>query len=72
VNADLERFVTSVEEFDARAPFYEGHITAEQLEESALALRSRLAEIDPTSLREEDGFWDTLIFDVGLGDYSDA
>lgn len=70
-NADLESFVRSIEEFADRAPFYEGTITAEQLEQSALALRSRLAEIDATSVSAEGGFWDSLVFDVGLGDYSD-
>jgi len=70
-NADLQSFVSSIEEFDERVPFYEAPLTAEQLEQSALALRSRLAEIDATSVSAEGGFWDSLVFDVGLGDYSD-
>jgi len=38
---------------------------------SALDLAARLTDIDPTSLRDEHGFWAGLVFDVGLGDYSD-
>jgi hypothetical protein len=70
VNADMEKFVASVEEFDARVPFYTGEFTNEKVEESAAALTTRLIEIDPTALSEEPGFWQGLTFDVALGDYS--
>ena len=70
VNADVEKFVASAEEFDARVPFYTGEFTNEKVEESAAALTSRLTEIDPTAFREDPGFWQGLTFDVALGDYS--
>lgn len=70
-NADIDKFISSIEEFDDRAPFYSGSLTTDQLEDSAMALRSTLAEIDPTSVSDEGGFWDSLVFDVGLGDYSE-
>jgi hypothetical protein len=70
-NADLEKFVSSIQEFDDRSPFYTGTMTEQQLERSALDLAARLTDIDPTSLRDEHCFWAGLVFDVGLGDYSD-
>ncbi|WP_405537717.1 hypothetical protein OG787_33580 [Streptomyces sp. NBC_00075] len=39
------------------------------MEKIAESLRRALAEIDPSTLREDPGFWHSLLFDVAIGDY---
>ena len=40
-------------------------------EDIAGSLRQSLAEIDPSTLRDDPGFWHSLLFDVAIGDYGD-
>jgi hypothetical protein len=43
----------------------------EEWTEIAESLERTIAEIDPSALREDPGFWHSLLFDVSSGDYVD-
>lgn len=57
-----------VERKTSEAPF---DAEPEDWEDIAESLRRSLAEIDPSTLRDDPGFWHSLLFDVAIGDYSD-
>jgi len=64
----------SPRQFGASATLFE-EATAEssldEAEEIAARLRVELDAIDPTALRDETGFWQSLLMDVAIGDYAE-
>ncbi|KJK41943.1 hypothetical protein UK23_39650 [Lentzea aerocolonigenes] len=67
VNASVTTFARSLDAFTSSCPF--GSREDEEHDTVAAAFRDRLREIDPTSLREDPGFWHQLLFDISIGDW---
>lgn len=59
------------EKYDDSYPFYGPNSAIDVREAAAAGLRAALMSIDSTSTRVDPGFWNTIIFDVGIGDYAD-
>ena len=66
VNASPREFGTSVTVFEEAAT----GSSQDEAEEIAARLRVELSAIDPTALRDETGFWQSLLMDVAIGDYA--
>lgn len=67
VNASARQFsacVTALEEATAGS-------TVDEAEEIAARLRIEIDAIDTTALRDETGFWQSLLMDIAIGDYAD-
>jgi hypothetical protein len=71
VNSSVRAFAQSLAVFADGYPFYPPDNDAEQQEQAAERLRRTLLNIDATALREDPGFWNTILFDVANGDYTD-
>lgn len=71
INASVMTFARSLDVFAQSCPFGSRGCEREEHEQAADAFRDRLHEIDPTSLREDPGFWHTLLFDIAIGDYGE-
>lgn len=71
VNATLRQFAESLELFEDSYPFYPANSPLEVREAAVSRLRAGLVAIDQTSVEEDPGFWNTILFDVGIGDYAD-
>ncbi|WP_224277942.1 SUKH-4 family immunity protein [Streptomyces sp. LS1784] len=59
----------SVFEFEVARSTVEDDL--ETLEELADLLGRSFGEIDPSALRDDPGFWRSILFDVAIGDYVD-
>lgn len=66
VNASAQQFGTSVTTFEEAT----AGSTMDEAEEISARLAVELAEIDPTALRDENGFWQSLLNDVLIGVYA--
>lgn len=71
VNTSPSAFLSCLEEFAARFPYGDEETELEEREEMASRLAEALTEIDGTALREDLGFWHTVLGDVAIGDYVD-
>jgi hypothetical protein len=69
VNADLDRFDESVAAVRVLFPFYSDDSEADEWEAAAEQLRATLLGIDTTA-GEHNGFWETFLDDVAMGDYA--
>jgi len=67
VNASPRQFGASVTLFEEAT----AESSLDEAEEIAARLRTELSAIDPTALRAETGFWQSLLMDVAIGDYAD-
>jgi hypothetical protein len=71
VNAAPDTFAASLEEFTSRFPYGDQETDLPEREALAQALGRALVEIDGTALREDPGYWHTILGDVAIGDYVD-
>lgn len=69
VSASVQSFAECLEVFERRTSETAADADSDELEKIAESLRRALAEIDPSTLREDPGFWHSLLFDVAIGDY---
>lgn len=69
VNSNLDLFVSCVSATIARFPFYGEGEAGEEAERVADELSDILLGIDP-EVSSMNGFWQTFIDDVAIGDYS--
>lgn len=70
VNSNLILFSSCVEAVFSRFPFYSYETVEELGERVAESLREELSRID-SSVGEHNGFWETFLDDVAIGDYAD-
>lgn len=68
VNSGLSRFNEAVRLVSSMFPFY-GKDDLDLFDGAAVAIRFALEGVDPECTRR-DGFWDTFIWDVAIGDYA--
>jgi SUKH-4 immunity protein len=69
VNSSPQRFaqcLTAFREWTSRVPCDADPVEFEEISKS---LGGAIAQIDPTALCEDPGFWGSLLFDVANGDY---
>lgn len=71
VNRSLRQFIQSLDLFEDSYLFYGANSAIDVREAAVSQLRAALTTVDPTSTRDEPGFWNTVLFDVGVGDYAD-
>lgn len=69
VNTSLAAFVACQDMLADAAPFYPADADLDELDEIAQRLRDRLEAIDPASVADPDGYWQSFIWDVAQGDY---
>ncbi|ACU75788.1 hypothetical protein Caci_6957 [Catenulispora acidiphila DSM 44928] len=67
VNASPRQFGESVAIFEEAT----AGSSQDEAEEIAARLRVELETLDPSALRDETGFWQSLLMDVSIGDYAD-
>ncbi|MET9482676.1 SUKH-4 family immunity protein [Streptomyces sp. NPDC006638] len=71
VNSSPQKLSECLSVFELEIARSAGGDDPEMLEELADLLGRSLGEIDPPALREDPGFWRSIIFDVAIGDYVD-
>ena len=71
VNDSVGQFAVALATFTAANPFYPFGADLDVREAAADRLRTEILRTDPTALREDPGFWNSILFDVAAGDYSD-
>ena len=69
VNSSLDAFARAVRAVIERFPFYSSESELDEYEEVASELARMIREVDPEGL-VGDGFWETFISDVSMGDYA--
>ncbi|GIG59628.1 hypothetical protein Lfu02_40000 [Longispora fulva] len=69
VNSSIGQFNASVQLVVERFPYYEADSELETREAIGEALRAQLMQVDSSSM-SEDGFWETFVDDLIVGDYS--
>ncbi|MFI1357467.1 SUKH-4 family immunity protein [Streptomyces sp. NPDC020898] len=69
VSASPQGFAECLEVFERKTSETAADADPDELEEITNSLRSAIEEIDPSTLREDPGFWHSLLFDVANGDY---
>jgi hypothetical protein len=70
VNSSVRQFVRCLEEFSRRYPFGESSNDLDNAEAAADELASTIREIDDAAIDTERGYWGSIIFDIGNGDYA--
>jgi hypothetical protein len=70
VNGSVRQFVECLEEFNRRYPFGESSNDLDAAEMAADEFASAVREIDDAALDTEQGYWDSVIFDIANGDYA--
>ncbi|MGA4856447.1 SUKH-4 family immunity protein [Streptomyces koyangensis] len=71
VNSSPRKFSECLSVFEVETVRSAGEDDPEMLEELADLLGRSLGEIDPLALRDDPGFWRSILFDVTIGDYVD-
>ncbi|MGW7667503.1 SUKH-4 family immunity protein [Streptomyces sp. NPDC054775] len=69
VNSSLPDFVAAVKAVIERFPFYDSDSDDDDWASAARAVEEIIRSVDPDSFIE-DGFWDTLVNDIEIGDFS--
>ncbi|MBZ3902852.1 MULTISPECIES: SUKH-4 family immunity protein [Streptomyces] len=70
VNESVTAFHECLEEFSSRFPAGDEDTEPEEWEELSSRFEQALLHIDGTALREDPGFWYSLLHDVAIGDYA--
>jgi hypothetical protein len=70
VNANLAAFVDSLELVQNAYPFADDDADIATTRAAAAGLREQLAGVDPSAVSDPDGYWQTFIDDVAIGDYA--
>ncbi|MFI0797148.1 SUKH-4 family immunity protein [Micromonospora rubida] len=71
VNRGIREFLESLAIFELNYPFYVLNADLSERETAVEMLRHALSHSDSTSLLEDPGFWNSVLFDVGVGDYAE-
>jgi SUKH-4 immunity protein len=72
VNQTMPLFAESAALVAESFPFYADGAEPEECMMAAQRLAEALEEIDPTSQLNPDGFWNSFVHDVSIGDYYDG
>ncbi|MFF4588043.1 SUKH-4 family immunity protein [Streptomyces sp. NPDC001388] len=70
VSDSPQSFVRCLEEFERATSGASGDADPDEWTEIAESLERAIMAIDPSALREDPGFWHSLLFDVANGDYA--
>lgn len=70
VNSGVPQFVQCLEEFSRRYPFGQSSNDLDTAETAANEFAAAIRRIDETALDMENGYWDSIIFDITNGDYA--
>lgn len=71
VNSSPQKLSECLSVFELETARSAGEGDPEMLEELADLLGRSLGEIDSAALRDDPGFWRSILFDVAIGDYVD-
>ncbi|MFE3942752.1 SUKH-4 family immunity protein [Streptomyces sp. NPDC059118] len=71
VNSSPQKLSECLRVFELETARSAGEGEPETLEELADLLGRSIGEIDPSALRDDPGFWRSILFDVAIGDYVD-
>ncbi|WP_405688314.1 SUKH-4 family immunity protein [Streptomyces sp. NBC_00057] len=69
VNSSPQKFSEYLSAFERETTRSTGEDNPEMLEELADLLARSFQEIDASALRDDPGFWRSILFDVAIGDY---